>query len=150
VSHLPAPLEPANPIHDPVHGRVWLTALEIAVINTPEFQRLRSIGQLTPVEQVFPGATHNRFAHSIGVVHIMGLILRQPSIHQYFVQKDERYIQLLRLAALLHDVGHLPFSHVGEMAWNASATSNGVYDADRGETVFDAAARAKAKPALHE
>jgi HD superfamily phosphohydrolase len=151
MSDLPPQLLAANPVHDPVHGRVWLTRLEIDLINTPEFQRLRSIGQLTPVDLVFPGATHNRFAHSIGAAHVMGMILRQKPMQEYFSDGREEYVRLLRLAALLHDVGHLPFSHVGEMAWNAADDDHAfAYVDSPTTTVFDAAAAAKATPALHE
>jgi HD superfamily phosphohydrolase len=121
------------------------------LIDTPEFQRLRAIGQLTPVDFVFPGATHSRFAHSIGATHVMGMILRQPAMQRYFLDGREELIQLLRLAALLHDVGHLPFSHVGEMAWNAAgATDAFAYDGSADLSVFDVAANARAKPPLHE
>ncbi|MGI8623513.1 MAG: HD domain-containing protein [Solirubrobacteraceae bacterium] len=123
------------------------------VINTPEFQRLRGIGQLTPVDLVFPGATHNRFAHSIGAAHVIGMILSQKRVGKYFEGDRRRLIQPLRLAALLHDVGHLPFSHVGEMAWLLAAQPDAFayHEAGKGPmTVFDSAARARAKPPLHE
>ena len=106
-------------MHDPVHGRVWLTKVELELVNTPEFQRLRRISQLEPVDSVFPGATHSRFAHSIGSTHVMGMILRQPAFERHFEEQPQMF-QILRLAALLHDIGHLPFSHVGEVAWNVS------------------------------
>jgi HD superfamily phosphohydrolase len=151
MSDLPRPLEPFNPVQDPVHGRIWLTRLEVDLIDTPEFQRLRWISQLAPADQVFPGSTHTRFAHSIGAAHVMGLILRQTSIQTYFQTTAEHLIPLLRLAALLHDIGHLPFSHVGEMAWAyaSSARAFDYVDTD-GQTVFDAAARARPRPPLHE
>lgn len=123
MSDLPSPLEPYNPIHDPIHGRIWLTKVEMELVNTPEFQRLRRISQLSPADYVFPGSTHNRFCHSLGATHVMGLILGRPALQAHF--KDRLHmIQILRLAALLHDIGHLPFSHVGEAAWNASRTVN--------------------------
>lgn len=153
MSDLPRALVPANAIHDPVHGRVWLTKVEIDLINTPEFQRLRAIGQLTPVDLVFPGATHNRFAHSIGAAHVIGMILRQQRVAEYFSGELVQLVQPLRLAALLHDVGHLPFSHVGEMAWLAAADSGvfAYHDEPAGPiTVFDIAAGARAHRPLHE
>lgn len=119
MSDLPKRLNPVNPIHDPVHGRIWLTAVELDLVNTPEFQRLRRISQLEPVDSVFPGATHSRFAHSLGATHVMGMILRQQAFEDHFDQQPHMF-QILRLAALLHDIGHLPFSHVGEVAWNIS------------------------------
>ncbi len=121
MNDLPQPLVPCNPVHDPVHGRVWLTEVELELVNTPELQRLRRISQLAPVDLVFPGATHNRFAHSIGAMHVMGWILGQRELQNHFSARP-CMIQILRLAALLHDVGHLPFSHVGELAWNVTDT----------------------------
>jgi HD superfamily phosphohydrolase len=119
MTDLPKALKPVNPVHDSVHGRIWLTAVELDVINTPEFQRLRRISQLEPVDIVFPGATHRRFAHSLGAAHVMGMILRQEAFEEHFKDRPHMF-QILRLAALLHDIGHLPFSHVGEVAWNVS------------------------------
>lgn len=123
------------------------------LINTPEFQRLRSIGQLTPVDLVFPGATHNRFAHSIGAAHVIGMIVGQTRVAEYFSGDREPLVQVLRLAALLHDVGHLPFSHVGEMAWLAAANLNvfSYHEEPNGPTtVFDIAAAARVHTPLHE
>jgi uncharacterized protein len=153
MTTLPPQLQPANAIHDPVHGRVWLTEVEMAVINTPEFQRLRGIEQLTPVDLVFPGATHNRFAHSIGAAHVIGMMIGHGKVAEHFDGKRGALVQALRLAALLHDVGHLPFSHVGEMAWlEASKPDAFAYHDNPGEplTVYDAAAAARADVPLHE
>jgi len=100
------------PIHDNVHGRIWITDLERDIINTPTFQRLRRIQQLGLASYVFPGATHNRFSHSLGVLALMQDIATQPAL-----EIPDEDITLLRLAALLHDVGHYPFSHLGEFAY---------------------------------
>jgi hypothetical protein len=85
------------------------------VINTPEFQRLRRIRQLGFSEFVFPGATHSRFSHSIGVFHtarrLFDIIERKKS--DVF---DKEQVKIASLAALLHDVGHGPFSHTFEGA----------------------------------
>lgn len=136
-------------MHDPVHGRVWLTAVEIELVNTPEFQRLRRISQLEPVDSVFPGATHSRFAHSIGATHVMGMILRQQAFEDHFEERPHMF-QVLRLAALLHDIGHLPFSHVGEVAWNVSRYEGWEgYAEDDDRTVFDVVA-AGSPGAYHE
>jgi uncharacterized protein len=153
MTDLPSPLTATNFIHDPVHGRVWLTKVEIELINTPEFQRLRGIRQLTPVDLVFPGATHNRFAHSIGAAHIIGIITRQKRVADYFSGDLEHLVQPLRLAALLHDIGHLPFSHVGEMAWLAAEPDGAFAYHDHPDgplTVYDVAASARAHTPLHE
>jgi uncharacterized protein len=153
MTALPPQLQPANAIHDPVHGRVWLTELEMAVVNTPEFQRLRGIEQLTPVDLVFPGATHNRFAHSIGAAHVIGMMISHGKVAEHFDGERGALVQALRLAALLHDIGHLPFSHVGEMAWlQADKPDSFAYhdDPEGSLTVYDTASAARADDPLHE
>ena len=97
-------------INDNVHGRVEVTSLERAIIRTPTFQRLSNISQLGFAYWVFPGATHSRAAHSIGTLHVMSKVARQLGF-------DCKEQTLLRLAALLHDIGQYPFSHVIERVY---------------------------------
>lgn len=103
-------------IRDPVHGSIHYSNAEVAVLDTPEYQRLRSIKQLGFSEFSFPGATHNRYLHSIGVGHLA--VLAFDSIFKaYPFSKNSvklRLRQTFRLAALLHDVGHGPLSHTTE------------------------------------
>ncbi|MCI4437334.1 MAG: HD domain-containing protein [Ignisphaera sp.] len=99
-------------IYDEVHGYIGLTDVELEVINNEVFQRLRFIKQLAAAWYVYPGATHTRFSHSLGAMYLMGLIA-QKLFELGYVHSTED-IQLLRLAALLHDVGHTPFSHAIE------------------------------------
>ncbi len=94
---------------DPIYGSVGITEKELEVIETPAFQRLRHIKQLGTSFFVYPGATHSRFAHSIGAMHIMGKFAQRLFEQRYITDYDE--IEKLRLAALLHDLGHYPFSH---------------------------------------
>lgn len=103
-------------IRDPVHGSLYYSDPEVAVLDTPEYQRLRAIKQLGYAEFSFPGATHNRYLHSVGVGHLAGLTFdaifkiypfSKPSV-------KTRFRQVLRLASLLHDVGHGPLSHTTE------------------------------------
>lgn len=110
-------------IRDPVHGFVRLNALEWDVINHPVFQRLRRIRQLAWTEMVYPGATHTRFEHSLGVMHVASrmfdtLTRRSGEILRSDYGYDEgglsRQRRIIRLAALLHDLGHGPFSHAAE------------------------------------
>lgn len=145
-------------IRDNLHGSIDVSELEDLVIGHPFFQRLRRIRQLAFLHYVFPGATHTRFEHSLGVLHLAGrawdklkanqVRLRnslgddqifaasesdQPSeaggglggpalhgrLHPTFALMDKIFnsayiLQTFRLAALLHDVGHPPFSHSGE------------------------------------
>ena len=104
-------------IRDPVHGSIELNAGESLVIETPEYQRLRQIKQLGFSEFSFPGATHNRYLHSIGVTHVAGLVFDQifrglPTTLDESSRKRLR--QTTKLAALLHDIGHGPLSHTTE------------------------------------
>ncbi len=99
-------------IYDEVHGYIELTELELKIVDTPTFQRLRYIKQLAAAWYVYPGATHTRFSHSIGTLHLMGIITSKFYSMGFIHYKDD--IQLLRLVALLHDIGHPPFSHAIE------------------------------------
>jgi uncharacterized protein len=96
-------------IRDPIHGFVTLSRKEIDVVDTTVFQRLRSLRQLALAHLVYPGALHTRFEHSLGVCQIAGFIADALKLNG-----DDRI--LVRLAALLHDLGHGPFSHVSEDA----------------------------------
>ena len=103
-------------IRDPVHGSVYYSDAEVAVLDTPEYQRLRAIKQLGFSEFSFPGATHNRYLHSVGVGHLAGEVF--DSIFRIYPfskpSVKTRFRQVLRLGALLHDVGHGPLSHTTE------------------------------------
>lgn len=96
-------------VKDPVHGYIYLNELERRVVDSPPFQRLRRISQLAGADLTYPGATHTRFLHSLGVMHLAGLAAERFRDRGYLTQDD---VQLTRLAGLLHDLGHGPFSHV--------------------------------------
>ncbi|MEZ5963249.1 MAG: HD domain-containing protein [Planctomycetota bacterium] len=103
-------------LRDPVHGDIELSREEIAVLDTPEFQRLRGIKQLGTSYLVFPGATHTRFEHSIGTLHMADRLMTAMSRHAQWAPDSFRAVdagerRILRLAALLHDVTHIPFGH---------------------------------------
>jgi len=98
-------------IKDPVHGYVYITKAEKKVIDSFPVQRLHRLRQLAGAEYVYPGANHTRFEHSIGVMHLAGLLAENPHLSQ-LLSEDE--VQKVRIAALLHDVGHGPFSHIFE------------------------------------
>jgi HD superfamily phosphohydrolase len=160
-------LEIVRRIRGNVHGTVDITALEDRVIDHPMVQRLRRIKQLAFLSLVFPGATHTRFEHSLGVMQLTGLTWsKMRSNQQRLAQSCGRYrdfaaierrgaqagsqslvhgllaptfpmieaifgsaytLQTVRLAALLHDLGHPPFSHSGERflpSWKAMLTAN--------------------------
>ena len=103
-------------LRDPVHGDIELSRDELRLVDTAEFQRLRGIKQLGSASFVYPGAVHTRFEHSIGTVHLCDLLLdacnknarRDPS-GCHTVTEGER--RIVRAAALLHDVTHIPYGH---------------------------------------
>lgn len=96
-------------IRDPVFGFIRIDGAESKIVSSALFQRLRRIRQLAFANLVYPGALHTRFEHSLGVCHIASLLAISLG-----VKGNEK--RLIRLAALLHDIGHGPFSHVSEEA----------------------------------
>ncbi|MDG6983007.1 MAG: HD domain-containing protein [Nitrososphaerota archaeon] len=104
-------LKPVGEIRDPVHGYIQLTDVEKQLIDSPFVQRLRKIHQLAGSYLVYPGATHTRFEHVIGTMHVAGLTAEALA---QGAEMDPELVQEVRLAALLHDVGHGPFSHMYE------------------------------------
>jgi HD superfamily phosphohydrolase len=104
-------------IFDPIHGFIKLNAIEALLVDSHVFQRLHDIHQLGVTFLVYPGATHSRFEHSLGVMHVASQIFDQISAkyQDTDISSDFPYWrQIVRLAALSHDLGHLPFSHVAE------------------------------------
>jgi HD superfamily phosphohydrolase len=94
-------------VRDPIHGLIKYDEKEEKLINSSVFQRLRGIKQLALANLVYPGAHHTRFEHCIGTMHLAGRMAKE-------LNADEKKIKILRLAGLLHDIGHGPFSHVSE------------------------------------
>lgn len=103
-------------LRDPVHGDIELTRDELRLVDTSEFQRLRGIKQLGSAALVYPGAVHTRFEHSIGTLHVCDRLLnacnknasRDPGGCHHVTDEERR---ILRAAALLHDVTHIPYGH---------------------------------------
>ncbi len=107
----------------PIYGFISLDDWEYQIISQPAFQRLRRIRQLAWTDYVYPGAMHTRFEHSLGVMHMATMLYDGVATRSseslrsnlgYNPAGIERYRKLVRLAALLHDVGHGPFSHAAE------------------------------------
>ncbi|TET09483.1 MAG: HD domain-containing protein [Candidatus Thorarchaeota archaeon] len=98
-------------INDPIHGFIGLTDIEAKIINSLPYQRLRRIKQLSGGHFVYPTAEHTRFGHCIGVMYLAGLsgkrLLNRMGL-------GDKKLQEIRIAGLLHDIGHGPFSHVFE------------------------------------
>jgi HD superfamily phosphohydrolase len=94
-------------VKDPIHGYIDIPSEELSIINTPEFQRLRRIKQLGLSDTVYPSATHTRFSHSLGVMYLAGELAKSVDVSEYTIRAN-------KVAGLLHDIGHLPFSHTIE------------------------------------
>lgn len=116
-------IEFTGQILDNVHGFIPFTAAEEKIMNTQLFKRLQSIKQLSVVNWVFPGSEHTRFIHSLGVMHIADKIAISLEL-----SNAER--RLVRLAGLLHDIGHYPLSHVCEMPYRKPMTIEELPDSE--------------------
>ncbi|KAK3799490.1 hypothetical protein RRG08_035156 [Elysia crispata] len=103
-------------INDCVHGHIQLSRDLIKIVDTPQIQRLRDLKQLGLGSYVYPGATHTRFAHCIGVCHLAGTFMWQLHNCQPELKITERDIFCVQVAGLCHDLGHGPFSHMFEKA----------------------------------
>lgn len=146
-------LVPVKYINDPVYGGIPLTQLEVELIDTPVFQRLRGLRQLARVNFVFPGAEHSRYVHSLGVLYIMGLMTEHlMRVSEFSVEDTIK----MRTAALLHDIGHYPLSHLGESVYgyckdNSNANSIvTALDPDTNPIQMYTLASAHSKAAHHE
>ena len=119
-------------VRDLVHGTILFTALEQKIINHPLFQRLRQIRQNDVAFYVYPSLNTSRFEHVLGTCRVAGMmaenLTKSPKWRTYArelkaqtgVASKEEFVELARLYALLHDIGHLPLSHLFEMAVGSS------------------------------
>lgn len=113
-------------VRDLVHGYVYLTKFDIELISTEQFQRLRDIRQLT-CQSVYPDARHTRFEHSLGVMELTRQAIHNLNNNGFIADGstntfiiDEQLQFNAALAALLHDIGHCPFSHLGEVEFDSN------------------------------
>ena len=96
----------------PLHGNIELSPLICKILNTPETQRLRDVKQLGATYYVFPSANHTRLEHSLGVCHLAGIMGKNLQKNHPELNIQDRFIELLQIAGLIHDIGHGPFSHL--------------------------------------
>jgi len=122
---------------DPIHGFIDLDDWEREIINHPVFQRLRRIRQLAWTDMVYPGASHTRFEHSIGVMHVVTHMFKNIRLRSEDILKNdvnykdeglERELALIRICSLLHDIGNGPFSHAAEELMPTSVASSKPYE----------------------
>jgi putative nucleotidyltransferase with HDIG domain len=117
-------------IRDPIHNFVVLPDGFVPLLNTRVLQRLRRIRQLAMADLVYPGALHTRFDHTLGVTHVAGQMAEQLEI-----KGDD--LRLVQLAALLHDIGHGPFSHVSESSLGRFADHGTLREDQKGEKIHE-------------
>lgn len=119
------PTKTRHEVRDPIHGFIEFNQLERHLSNSRPFQRLRNIHQLAMTYEVYPGATHKRFEHSLGVMELAGRIYDRvvqtlnAKARDFVLQNlegggQDYWRKVVRVSALLHDIGHLPFSHAAE------------------------------------
>lgn len=135
-------------VRDPIHGLIVFDNDGLvdepawALLNTSDLQRLRRIKQLGVSEFVFPSANHTRFSHSIGVFHnarrLVGIIKREIELNRVAGDFNEARAKVSLFAALLHDIGHGPFSHAFEEARKALAAESGAKTKIRNHEAFTA------------
>src|SRR3984893_7995746 len=102
-------------IRDPIHGAIELTPDERALVDSPQYQRLRNVKQLGFADLAFPGATHTRYAHGLGAMAMATKVFDAVAPQRALDADDRARIrQTLRLAVLFHDLGHAPLSHATE------------------------------------
>jgi len=126
-------------ITDPIHGPMKFHPIEKAIIDTPQFQRLRDIKQLGGSFYVYPAADHSRFVHSLGVAHLakkmMDKLCAKLSIRQLIDEKD---ILCVSIAGLIHDLGHGPFSHLWENFMHKARPGDGWVHEGQSYRMFEA------------
>jgi hypothetical protein len=110
-------------VRDPIHGTIFVSDVEKAVVDSRHFQRLRSIRQLGFGDMAFPGATHTRHAHSLGAMHVAARLFDAVAARAGLSDSArQRFRAAVRLAILCHDLGHMPLSHASERIAPARAS----------------------------
>ncbi|MBK9097030.1 MAG: HD domain-containing protein [bacterium] len=134
-------------VRDPIYGFITFDEWEKSLIDSQPFQRLRRIQQLALTNYIYPSANHSRFEHSLGVMHLASLMFNsiisddrnRKLLEQEYGYNDAGILKsekLIRLAALLHDIGHPPFSHAAEELFPQIAGSNKNYKHEQYSTAI--------------
>ncbi|XP_025116187.1 deoxynucleoside triphosphate triphosphohydrolase SAMHD1-like [Pomacea canaliculata] len=123
-------------VNDPVHGHIELHPLCIAIIDTPQFQRLRYLKQLGTCDFVYPAAVHTRFEHSIGVYHLAGMLIKSLQERQEELNITEKDVLCVQIAGLCHDLGHGPFSHMFDSVFIPSVTNTREWKHEKGSVAM--------------
>ncbi|KAI8975179.1 hypothetical protein BDF20DRAFT_836603 [Mycotypha africana] len=129
-------------INDPIHGHILLDDYTVEFIDTPQFQRLRDLKQLGVLYFIFPGASHNRFEHSVGVSHLAGTLIERFAREQPELEITDNEIKCVKLAgsyyslSLCHDLGHGPFSHVFDNSFMPCARPNFAWTHEQGSEMM--------------
>ena len=111
--------------NDPIHGHIQIHPACVAIIDTEQFQRLRNLKQLALCYFIYPGASHNRFEHCIGVSHLAGQLVRAIRSGQPDLEITDKDVLCVEIAGLCHDLGHGPFSHLFDSHFMPSASQSG-------------------------
>lgn len=101
---------------DSVHGTISFENVLFRIVDTEEFQRLRNVRQLETITYLYPSACHSRFEHSIGTCYLAGEFIEHLEKQQPEMMIDRKDVLCVKIAALCHDLGHGPFSHLFEEA----------------------------------
>lgn len=109
ISHLDTAY--TRPLRDPLWQDLSLSSEMLSIIDAPAFQQLNRIKQLGPSYLVYPGATHTRLSHSLGVFHLARRMIRGLALHRDCIRLSLDGVRSFLVAALLHDLGHFPFTH---------------------------------------
>lgn len=124
--------------NDPIHGHIEMHPLCVKIIDTPQFQRLRYLKQLGASYYVFPGASHNRFEHCLGVCHLAGELLEALRLKQSELEITDKDVLCVKIAGLCHDLGHGPFSHMFDAKFIPAAQPGSSWKhEDASVTMFD-------------
>ena len=99
-------------IYDPIHGYIHMSGNCLNIIDSVYFKRLQNIKQTGLLYHVFPGATHTRFEHSLGVAYLGEKLMVNLMHKQPHLKITPRMIEMVKIAGLCHDLGHGPFSHM--------------------------------------